>query len=61
MDSMTSPARIIADLKTLHRPFDRPVTYGSSETVRVCNHCLGPQKWPCTTARYMGETDEVVG
>lgn len=37
-------------IRERHRPFDRPVRYGSKETERVCIYCLGPKKWPCLDA-----------
>jgi len=46
-------------LRDLHRPFDRPVHWGAQETEKVCNHCLGPVKWPCTTAVYVYSESEL--
>lgn len=40
----------LAPYRDRHRPFDRPIRYGSTETERVCNYCLGPKKWPCPDA-----------
>lgn len=48
-------------LRDLHRPFDpsavRYATHGGNEI--VCNHCLGPRKWPCPTALYLYTTEEL--
>lgn len=49
----------LAPLRDIHRPYDRPVSYGSTETTRVCSQCLGPQSWPCLTARLVYREDEL--
>lgn len=46
---------IIAALRDVHRPFFRLGGYGEEDRW-VCNHCIGPQAWPCLTARILGET-----
>lgn len=61
-DSMETAAReALAPLRDLHRPFDpsavRYATHGGNEI--VCNHCLGPRKWPCPTALYLYTTEEL--
>lgn len=55
----TAAREALAPIRELHRPFDRAVTYGSDETVKVCNHCLGPIPWPCTTAIYAYTSEEL--
>lgn len=44
-------------IRELHRPFTRDYPGGDGRT--VCNHCLGPVNWPCTTAIYSYASDEV--
>ncbi len=49
----------LAPIRARHRPYDRTVHYGSSETERVCNYCLGPIKWPCPDARDAYSSEEL--
>lgn len=46
-------------LRELHRPLDRPISWGNTQTERVCHHCLGPVKWPCLTARLVYSSEEL--
>ncbi|MCV7434850.1 hypothetical protein [Mycolicibacterium bacteremicum] len=46
-------------IRELHRPFDRPLSWGNTQTERVCAHCLGPISWPCATARLVYAEDEL--
>lgn len=46
-------------IRDRHRPYDRPISYGSPETERVCNYCLGPIKWPCPDARDAYSNEEL--
>ena len=46
-------------LRELHRPLDRPISWGNTQTERVCHHCLGPVKWPCATARLVYSSEEL--
>ncbi len=49
----------LAPIRDLHRPFDRPIRWGSGVTEQVCNHCHGPVPWPCTTAVHVYREDEL--
>lgn len=47
----------LQDIRELHRPY---VTNDPRSPYDVvCNHCLGPKKWPCTTALYAYSTEEL--
>lgn len=50
---------LTAPLRELHRPFDRPISWGNTQTERVCAHCLGPVAWPCATARLVYSSEEL--
>lgn len=47
----------LKQVRHLHRPFTRNYTGGDGRT--VCNHCLGPVDWPCSTARAVYTTEEL--
>jgi hypothetical protein len=44
-------------LRGLHSPFKRDYPGGDGRV--VCNHCLGPVDWPCSTARLVYAEDEL--
>lgn len=46
-------------IRSRHRPYARPISYGSTETERVCRYCLGPIKWPCPDARDAYSSEEL--
>lgn len=57
---LTDSAReALKPLRDLHRPFDRPISWGNTQTERVCNHCLGPVAWPCATALHIYSAEEL--
>ena len=60
LEQMVAAAReALAPIRDLHRPFDRPIRWGSGVTEQVCNHCHGPVPWPCTTAVHVYREDEL--
>jgi hypothetical protein len=46
-------------IRELHRPFVTNDPRSPHDV--VCNHCLGPKQWPCTTALYAYTTEELMG
>lgn len=64
-DAMMSPRAVtesaareaLEPIRDLHRPFMR--NYPGEASRIVCNHCLGPRDWPCTTARYAYTAEEL--
>lgn len=44
-------------LRDMHRPFATNDPRSPYDV--VCNHCLGPKKWPCPTALYLYSTEEL--
>lgn len=47
----------LAPIRELHRPYVTNDPRSPHDV--VCNHCLGPVKWPCTTAIYAYSTEEL--
>lgn len=56
--ALLSAAReALAPVRDIHRPFTRDYPGGDGRT--VCNHCLGPIDWPCSTARLAYSSEEL--
>lgn len=59
---LASAREALAPLRTIHRPFDRRTMEFANKSdpyTIVCNHCLGPVKWPCPTASYLYTDQEI--
>lgn len=57
-DAMESAAReALKPIRDLHRPFITNDPRSPHDV--VCNHCLGPKVWPCSTARFAYTTEEL--
>lgn len=52
----------LAPIREVHKPFDRrtmPFRPAEDPHDVVCNHCLGPVRWPCATALYAYTSEEL--
>ena len=56
--ALAAAREALAPLRELHRPYEPPGTSRSPYDV-VCNHCLGPRKWPCATAKLIYPSEEL--
>lgn len=55
---LTEAAReALAPIRELHRPHETNDPRSPHDV--VCNHCLGPKKWPCPTARLIYPESEL--